>query len=445
MLSRRDHIMSKNNPTLEITLLAMKLMAKFGSLPKLLQVRWTGQLTDGMFQSALASFILFSPERQPDAVKAALAFAVVLLPYSIVGPYVGIFLDRFSRKRVVQLANLFRAFDLLVIAYLIYKGSTGIVLTLFVLISFGANRLILAGLSAGLPLLVNKKELVSANALAVTGGTIAVVIGGGLGIALKSILDVSNTGDFVDGILILISAGGYLLAALFAMRFSKAEIGPQPHEVPQEIRGFGEVLQGFNILKKHGDALRGIFATGVQRGGITALTLMALLLERNTFNDPSDPDAGLRGFAYALAIAGIGIGLGALAGPYGVAKFGRHKWMRISMIAPIGFLIVFGLFPNEFMMIATAFFVGGFGQSFKITSDALVQSKIADEFRGRIFAFYDVAVNGAIVSGAMIAALTLPPGGASLVLPWLIAISYTITALVLLRKSKFSTDSGSTK
>jgi MFS family permease len=437
--------MSKNNPTLEITLCAMKLLAKFGSLPKLLQVRWTGQLTDGMFQSALASFILFSPERQPDAVKAALAFAVVLLPYSIVGPYVGIFLDRFSRKRVVQLANLFRAFDLLIIAYLIYKGSTGIVLTLFVLISFGANRLILAGLSAGLPLLVNKKELVSANALAVTGGTIAVVIGGGLGIALKNILDVSNTGDFADGVLILISAGGYLLAAIFAARFSKAEIGPQPHEVPQEIRGFGEVLQGFHILKKHGDALRGIFGTGVQRGGITALTLMALLLERNTFNDSADPDAGLRGFAYALAIAGIGIGLGALAGPYGVAKFGRHKWMRISMIAPIGFLIFFGVFPNEFMMITTAFFVGGFGQSFKITSDALVQSKIADEFRGRIFAFYDVAVNGAIVSGAIIAALTLPPGGVSLVLPWLIALSYTITALVLLRKSKFSTDSGSTR
>ena len=437
--------MSKNNPTLEITLCAMKLLAKFGSLPKLLQVRWTGQLTDGMFQSALASFILFSPERQPDAVKAALAFAVVLLPYSIVGPYVGIFLDRFSRKRVVQLANLFRAFDLLIIAYLIYKGSTGIVLTLFVLISFGANRLILAGLSAGLPLLVNKKELVSANALAVTGGTIAVVIGGGLGIALKNILDASNTADFADGVLILISAGGYLLAAIFAARFSKAEIGPQPHEVPQEIRGFGEVLQGFHILKRHGDALRGIFGTGVQRGGITALTLMALLLERNTFNDSADPDAGLRGFAYALAIAGIGIGLGALAGPYGVAKFGRHKWMRISMIAPIGFLIFFGVFPNEFMMITTAFFVGGFGQSFKITSDALVQSKIADEFRGRIFAFYDVAVNGAIVSGAIIAALTLPPGGVSLVLPWLIAISYTITALVLLRKSKFSTDSGSTK
>ena len=436
--------MAKNNPTLMITLCAMKLIPRFGSLPKLLRVRWTGQLTDGMFQSALASFILFSPERQPDAVKAALAFAVVLLPYSVVGPYVGIFLDRFSRKLVIQFANLFRALDLLVIAYLIYKGSTGITLTLFVLISFGTNRLILAGLSAGLPLLVDKKDLVSANALAVTGGTISVVIGGGLGIAVKNFLDSTKSGDFADGVLILISASGYLLASIFASRFGKSEIGPAPHEVPQGIRGFGEVLQGFNILKKHGDALRGIFATGVQRGGITALTLMALLLERNTFNDPGDPDAGLRGFAYALAIAGVGIGLGALAGPYGVSKFGRHKWMRISMIAPIGFLMVFGFFPNQFMMILTAFFVGGFGQSFKITNDALVQSKIADEFRGRIFAFYDVAVNGAIVSGAIIAALTLPPSGVSLVLPWLIATAYIIATLVLLRRSKFSADLSST-
>ena len=46
---------------------------------RLLRVRWTGQLTDGIFQSALASFVLFSPERQASAVNAAVAFAVVLL------------------------------------------------------------------------------------------------------------------------------------------------------------------------------------------------------------------------------------------------------------------------------------------------------------------------------------------------------------------------------
>ncbi|MEY4443964.1 MAG: hypothetical protein RL301_43 [Actinomycetota bacterium] len=403
-----------------------------------------GQLTDGAFQSALASFVLFSPERQPDAVKAALAFAVVLLPYSLVGPYAGIFLDRFSRKRVIQFANFLRAADLLIIAILIFQGSTGITLTLFVLFAFGINRLILAGLSAGLPLLVEKKELIAANALAVTGGTIFVVIGGGLGIGLKNILDTSKTGDHIDALLILISAAGYLTAALFASRIGKREIGPLPHEISQEIKGLGEMLQGFHILRSHGDALRGIFATGVQRGGITALTLMALLLERNTFNATDNPDAGLRGFAYALAIAGVGIGLGALAGPFGVAKFGRHKWIRISMLAPIGFLLLFGIFPNEFMMIATAFFVGGFGQSLKITNDALVQSKIEDEYRGRIFAFYDVAVNGAIVSGAIISALVLPADGVSLFMPWLIAFAYALAAFVLLRKAKFAAYSSST-
>ena len=444
MLSRRDHIMAKNKPNLDITLCSMKLIGRYGSLPKLLRVRWMGQLTDGAFQSALASFVLFSPERQPDAVKAALAFTVVLLPYSLVGPYAGIFLDRFSRKRVIQIANFLRAADLLIIAVLIFQGSTGLVLTLFVLLAFGVNRLILAGLSAGLPLLVDKKELIASNAVAVTGGTIFVVIGGGLGIGLKNILDTAKTGDHIDALLILISAGGYLLAALFASRIGKREIGPLPHEISQEIKGFSEMVQGFHILRAHGDALRGIFATGVQRGGITALTLMALLLERNTFNASNNPDAGLRGFAYALAIAGVGIGLGALAGPFGVAKFGRHKWIRISMIAPIGFLILFGIFPNEFMMILTAFFVGGFGQSLKITNDALVQSKIDDEFRGRIFAFYDVAVNGAIVSGAIISALVLPADGVSLAMPWLIALAYALATFTLLRKSKFLAYSSST-
>ena len=436
--------MAKNKPSLEITLRSMKLISGTGSLPKLLRVRWMGQLTDGAFQSALASFVLFSPERQPNAVKAALAFAVVLLPYSLVGPYVGIFLDRFSRKRVAQLANLFRAADLLIIALLINRGSTGLTLTLFVLIAFGTNRLILAGLSAGLPLLVSKDNLISANALAVTGGTIFVVIGGGLGIGLKNILDNSTRGDLVDGLLILAASCGYLLAALFTGRIGKSEIGPLPHEVSQEIKGFGEMLEGFHILKEHGDAIRGIFATGVQRGGITALTLMALLLERNTFNATDNPDAGLRGFAYALAIAGIGIGLGAIAGPFGVAKFGRHIWMRISMLAPIGFLIILGIFPNEFMLITTAFFVGGFGQSLKITNDALVQSKIEDEFLGRTFAFYDVAVNAGIVSGAIIASLVLPADGVSLVLPWLIAVAFLVTGLGLLRSSRFSAYSNST-
>jgi LPXTG-motif cell wall-anchored protein len=326
----------------------------------------------------------------------------------------------------------------LIIAYLVSNGATGLLLTFFVLIAFGVNRLILAGLSAGLPLLVKKEELIAANALAVTGGTIFVVIGGGLGIAVKNFITRSHNADVADAIVILIAALGFTFAALATVRLGKFEIGPHENEILNEGRGFKDMLEGFNILRNHKDALRGIVAVGIQRGGITALTLMALLLERNLFNPSDDPDAGLAGFGIALAIAGIGIGIGAIISPYGVIKFGRHLWMRILMFSCLPWLLIFAIDINEISMIVCAFFVGLCGQGIKVTNDALVQSKIKDEFRGRVFAFYDVAVNAGIVSSAIIAAIVLPKTGESNLLPILIAGAYLFAAAVVLRGSNFS-------
>jgi MFS family permease len=413
-------------------------VSKGSRLNRILTVRWSGQLTDGLFQSALASFVLFSPERAPDAVSAALAFAVVLLPYSLIGPYVGTFLDRFSRQRIIRNCNYIRAINLLIIAYLVNIGSTGIILTIFVLLAFGVNRLILAGLSAGLPLLVKKEELIAANALAVTGGTIWVVIGGGIGIAAKNFVSQNYGADFADSMVILLAAFGFTVAALSCFRLEKMEIGPLPHEQPYENHGFKEILEGLKILKSHPDTLRGITAVAMQRSGITALTLMALLLERNTFNDPLDPDAGLAGFGMALAIAGIGIGLGAIISPYGVLKFGRHRWMRLLMFGCIPPLLIYAYQVNEFTMIGSAFLVGLCGQGIKVTNDALVQSKIKDEYRGRVFAFYDITVNAGIVTGAIGAALLLPDNGVTSILPITIAVIYLFAALLLMKKSKFS-------
>ena len=413
-------------------------VSKGSRLNRILTIRWSGQLTDGLFQSALASFVLFSPERAPNAISAALAFAVVLLPYSLIGPYVGIFLDRFSRQRIIRNCNYLRAANLLIIAWLVNSSSTGIVLTLFVLFAFGVNRLILSGLSAGLPLLVKREELIAANALAVTGGTIWVVIGGGIGIGIKNLLSQSTDADFADAVVILIASLGFLTAALACFRLNKYEIGPAEHEVLAESRGYKEVLEGLTILRSHTDALRGILSVGIQRGGITALTLMALLLERNTFNDPTDPDAGLAGFGMALAIAGIGIGLGAIISPYGVIRFGRHRWMRLLMFLCIPPLLIYAAGIDEISMIASAFLVGLCGQGIKVTNDALVQSKITDEYRGRVFAFYDVAVNAGIVTGAIGAALILPDNGVTAVLPITVAIFYLFAATVLMRKANFA-------
>ena len=441
MYKRCDFIKVKNNPSLVTTLANMNFwqLLQHPRLSRLLLVRWIGQATDGIFQGALATFVLFSPERQANALNAAMAFAVVLLPYSIIGPFVGTVLDRVSRQRALVISNFSRALDLLLIATLVSIGRTGLELTVLVLVAFGLNRLILAATSAGLPLLIDQPNLISANAMAVTGGSVFLVLGGGLGIVLRKIFDSLATANHVDAYLITAAACGYALASVTALRLGKSEIGPLPHEHKAASlgQGFIEMREGWKFLEVHHDAFRGILANGLQRGGLTALTLVGLMLERNTFNDPNKPEAGLSGLALAFSIAGIGIVLGALMAPIGVKRLGRHRWMRTMMYLSVIGPLPLAIWGSEATLYLAAFLTSLFGQSFKVTNDALVQSKIDDYYRGRVFAVYDVLVNAAIVGGGLISAILLSDSGKDWQVPALVSAIYLATATRLLRRGKF--------
>lgn len=408
-------------------------------LSRLLVVRWTSGAGDGVFQSALASFVLFSPERQANALSAAIGFAVVLLPYSLVGPMVGTILDRVSRQRALIFCNLARSANLFLVALLVFNGTTGVELTIVVLIAFGINRFILAALSAGLPLLVDAKSLITANAIAVTGGSVFVVIGGGIGVGVRALVDGAAIADQADALLIVLAAAGYFIAAILSGRLKKYEIGPLDHEKESAsvMQGFRDMWEGFQYLRGHLDASRGIIATAVQRGGLTALTLTALLLERNTFNDPAQPEDGLRGFGIALTIAGLGLFSGAFLAPYGVGRLGRHRWIKFAMLGCAFSPFILAASQTEVGLCVTAFLAAFFGQNIKVTNDALVQSKIDDYHRGRVFAVYDVVVNGAIVSGGLLAALLLPTSGLSRVVPLAVSAAYLLIAMVVLRPTKF--------
>lgn len=92
---------------------------------------------------------------------------------------------------------------------------------------------------------------------------------------------------------------------------------------------------------------------------------------------------------------------------------------------------------TQISLAVTAFLTSFFGQNVKVTNDALVQSKIDDYFRGRVFALYDVVVNGAIVSGGLLAALLLPTSGVSMWVPLCVSAAYLLTATRLLRRAVF--------
>ena len=66
---------------------------------RLFGTRLVSQFSDGIFQFAVYGYAFFTPEKQTSAAEAAAAFAVLLLPYSILGPFVGVFIDRWPRRR----------------------------------------------------------------------------------------------------------------------------------------------------------------------------------------------------------------------------------------------------------------------------------------------------------------------------------------------------------
>ena len=106
---------------------------------RLLGVRMLGQAGDGLLQTALATFVLFSPQREADPTRVAVSFAVLLLPYSVVGPLVGMFIDRWSRRSILVRANLVRCAAMLGIGVQIDHHSADWTLAGLVLISLGVR------------------------------------------------------------------------------------------------------------------------------------------------------------------------------------------------------------------------------------------------------------------------------------------------------------------
>ena len=153
---------------------------------RLFSVRVTSQFSDGIFQVALASYVLFSPEKQPTPGAIALTLTVMLLPFTVLGPFAGVFLDRWPRRQVLAFANLARSAVVLALAGVVAAGVPDLVFYAVVVGCLSINRFILAGLSAALPLTVVDEDLVTANALTPTLGSIAALTGALLGTWVSS-------------------------------------------------------------------------------------------------------------------------------------------------------------------------------------------------------------------------------------------------------------------
>jgi MFS family permease len=163
-----------------------------------------------------------------------------------------------------------------------------------------------------------------------------------------------------------------------------------------------------------------------------ALTVVALLLLRNTFNSPNDPDAALTQFAIVTAAAATGGLLGAVCTPSASRRLGIPRWtgatlIQASIITPLGILIAaYGV--NLPGLLVAALSLGFAGQSVKVMSDTVVQRDIPDDHLGRVFALFDMIVNVGLVIGIAAIAFTTPISGVAPISTVLVGVLLAVTA-----------------
>lgn len=380
---------------------------------RLFGVRLVAQFGDGLLQAALATFVLFSPERQPDAVKVAAAFAILLLPYSIIGPFAGVFLDRWRRRQVLVRANLLKAAFTAPIIALVMAGNDGPALGLAVLVVLGIGRFVLAGLSASLPHVVAGRDLVTANALTPTSGTVMAAAGALAGIALRSLVGGGDTGSE------LVLAGAlvaYVASGLVAALIDKDRLGPDGTRPSESMRGVAlGLVGGIRELRVHAEAGRAIAVVGAHRVAFGVLTAGSLLLVRYTFNDVGAADTALNEFALLTGAAAAGALAGAILTPAATRRWGSVAWSVLALgqagTLGIGLVIVGAMSPSFPVLLVGSASIGFAGQSVKVCSDTLVQRFIPDDHLGRVFALFDMIVNVCLVAGITTMAVVSPTSG----------------------------------
>ncbi|PPS75632.1 MULTISPECIES: MFS transporter [Streptomyces] len=410
----------------------LRVLLRFQGFRRLLAVRLLSQGADGVYQVALAAYVVFSPEKQTSAAAVASAMAVLLLPYSLVGPFAGVLLDRWRRRQVLLYGSLLRALLACATAVLILSPAPDWLFYVSALCVTAVNRFVLSGLSAALPRVVDADRLVLANSLSPTAGTLAATAGGGLAFVVR--LAVAGS----DAAVVLVGAGLYLCAALASLGMARELLGPDrplPREqIGQALTGTArDLAAGVRHLAapQRREAAWALAAMSLMRFCYGALLVMLLMLCRYALT--STPDDGLALLGLALGVSGAGFFAAAVVTPWAAGRFGPGRWIVVCAGAAALLEPALGLPFATAPLLAAAFVLGLTTQGAKIATDTIVQSSVEDGFRGRIFSVYDVLFNVFFVGAAAVAALMLPPDGRSVPLVITIAVIYAVVAVTMAR------------
>ncbi|MDO5723149.1 MAG: MFS transporter [Flaviflexus sp.] len=385
----------------------LRLLLTHDGFTRLFAVRLVSQCADGLFQIGLAFLYFFDPTRMSTAAGVAGAFAVLLLPFSLIGPFVGPLLDRWRRQRVLLFSALARAIACLGLTGLVLADAHILIISVLALIVLGINRFFLAALSAALPHVVPPHLLLMANSITPTLGAAAAAVGAVAGFILGVLTPAGTARNATS----LFAAAALLACSCWAAtRIGADELGP---DEPAGRRGLisiaAQLAAGARYLVRRRTPAHGLAVMAAGRMCYAVTLVSFLLMSRHLLSTSTGAaEFGLIGGATMIGGA-LAVALTPAAGTVMAPGMWIVLLLGLSALAEL----VLAAGPQLPMLLIPAAALGLGVQGAKIAVDTIVQRDVADHMRGRAFSLYDVSYNVALVAGALIASLTLPDEGFS--------------------------------
>lgn len=341
-------------------------------------ILWIGQFISLISSSAVNFAIIIWLSLETGSAEV-LAFAAIagLLPQAVIGPFAGVYIDRWDRKKTMIFADGFVAFCTLIMSVSFYLGheSLWLIYTMLGLRSVG-SAFHMPAMQAAIPMLAPQSELLRIAGINQIIQSVSSIAGPALGALAIGFLSIGN-------VLLLDIVGA--LVAITALLFIHI---PNPEIAEQAKASFDQVWKdmkiGFQEIYLNKGLLYLFLYSIIAMFCIMPVAVLFPLMTINHFG----------GDKFEMSLIEIIWGVGMLLGGsvLGIWKPNINKVVMINLmniIIGITFSWSGWLTAAQFIFFAILTAVGGVAASlYNASFTTLIQEEIKPNMLGRVFSLY---------------------------------------------------------
>lgn len=339
---------------------------------------WLGQVVSQMgdwFNTIALYSIVLALTGSGRAV--GLVLVARFLPTVFAGPLSGVIADRYSRRTIMIVSDLLRA--VIVLGFLFIRRPDQVwliyVLTVIQLI---CSSFFEPAKTAAIPSVVEKRELLAANAISAVTWSSMLTLGSAIGGVITGIFG-TDAAFVLDSVTYLASA-----ALVATVNLPKRPARAKGKLTLSKALGITDTFEGIRYVTQRPRVFALLLVKSAWGLGGGILALLAVFGERIF----PIRGSGATGIGVLYAARGIGTAIG----PIAARRLGGESQQRMQTAIGVAFFmggifyIGFGLSTNFALALVMLLVAHAGGSILWVNSTVLLQHAVEDNFRGRVFA-----------------------------------------------------------